>query len=164
MNESQKKNIAKVIKELEGEYTVMFDSDQHIGVDIDQATIIRLIRMSDLNFYSGFKIPKVKPVTVEWLMERIHKADNVEYINHTKLFEKLNEKLGMKLTPTSYGLGMESIFVSHTTMHEMADTKKEILDAHNIEYTIDVSEASWVFRFRISKSSKNIDRINSIIT
>lgn len=164
MDLKQLNNLKKAVSELSCDYTIQFHTKNEVCVPISKDVVeINMINNNAIWEMTTIKLPKKKPITAEYLLERVAKLNNRVYVNHRETFAKLNEKLGLGLTPNSYGLGIESIFHSHKSMHDKGDEIKAILDSHGIEYTISVSDASWVYRLQISKKESNINRINKII-
>ncbi len=164
LSNSQFKNLQKLVKELKATHVIQFHTPNDICVPISKnVTSINVINLNAIWESNEIKIPKVKPLTVEYVLGRIEKMNGRVYVNHRETFKKLAEKLKLNVTPYSYGLGMESIFHSHENMHKDADKITEVLKSKGIEYTIGVSDASWVYQIKISKKESNINKINKII-
>jgi len=104
-----------------------------------------------------------KEITFEYIIDKINK-DNV-YKSFCDNFKKLlpeRFKNSIDVYPASYGIG---IFVALSFRNEKETIKTEIentLKKHNVIYSNEYSDAGWVFRYKISKSKDNIDKINSI--
>ncbi len=140
-------------------YTLLFFNNDNINVvDPSTATEMSVINFEpDLYTYkSSIKLPKSKEVTYEWIMNKI--SDNKEFINLSAILKKHLPK-GLLCYPTSYGIGVENIFRSHT---ENSDLVVLLLTKFGIEFTNEYSEAGWVYRFKISKSKANINKIQNI--
>jgi hypothetical protein len=100
-------------------------------------------------------------VTFEWIMNKINK-DKV-YKSFSENFNKILKSKGLvniNAYPTTYGIG---IFVFAGT--KIPETKKNIenlLNSLGIIYTTEYSDANLVFRYKISKSKENIEKIEQI--
>lgn len=164
MTTTQLNNVKKTVKELSNEYNVQFDTVTDICVnELNKDVVLcRFFKTESLWNMTEVKIPMKKPYTAEYVLERIAKLEKREYVNHTETFKILVEKLKLNVSATSYGLGMESMFHGHEQMHKAGDKIGDILKANGIEFTISVSEASWVYRFNISKKESNINKIKAL--
>jgi hypothetical protein len=140
------KNLESQLKEL------------NISVDIS------IVDMSNgFDMYS-FKLPKKKEVNFEWVMNKLN-ADRT-FQNFTESFKKLLSVKGysnsINVYPTSYGIGVFVLFNCRDMVSGIKTDVESVLSEYGIEYTESVSDAGWVFRFRISKSKENISRISKI--
>jgi hypothetical protein len=106
----------------------------------------------------SFKTPKNKEITTDWIMNKIAQKENYTSINWNKIFEPLKLD-NIHFYITSYGIGVETIFGSK---HETRNKINEYLDNLGIEYKNEYSDANWVFRYKISKSKENIEKINKL--
>lgn len=59
--------------------------------------------------------------------------------------------------PTTYGIGVFILFWWEG--NDNIDKVKRILDDRGIEYYNEYSDKKWVYRFKISKSKSNIEKI-----
>lgn len=109
-----------------------------------------------------FNAPKNKEVTPSYLFDKVLKAMDKEniYKNLRRVFEKMLPSYAFYAT--SYGVGMDALFKSHKSVIEAAQGLCDYLDANKIEYRNEYSDAAWVYRFVISKNSKNIEKINAL--
>lgn len=165
LSSKQLKEVKKTVLELSQEYVIQYNTEYDVAVgvldkNVESLTVFKSTSVWDMK---EIKIPKKKPFTTEYVLERLAKLDKRKYVNHRDLFQKVIDKLGLNLTANSYGFGMESMFSGHTQMHKQADIIKEVLDKNKILYTISVSDASWVFRFNISKTQKNLKMLKELI-
>jgi len=104
------------------------------------------------------KLPKVKTVTFDWLMNKIHAESH--FINLAKHCANIVGNDGITVYPTSYGIGVFRLF------GDVGARIKEIelaLEAGDIEYTNEYSEAMYVYRFKISKAMDNIKRLEKLV-
>lgn len=113
-------------------------------------------------YYDNITIkPIPKKVTLEWVMNKINK-DKV-YKNFSESFNKLLKAKGygsINAYPTTYGIG---VFVGFGLgIAETKQTIEKLLKSLGIEFTTEYSDAMWVFRYKISKSKSNIEKIDSI--
>jgi hypothetical protein len=111
----------------------------------------------------SIKLPSKMEVTFEWVMNKINK-DKI-YKSFSENFNKILKSKGLvniNAYPTTYGIG---IFVFAGT--KIPETKKNIenlLNSLGIIYTTEYSDANYVFRYKISKSKENIEKIEQIET
>jgi hypothetical protein len=82
-------------------------------------------------------------------------------VNLQKVFAKVLPNYNFYAT--SYGVGMDAYFKSHDKILQIASPLIELLNSNNIEYYTEYSDASWVFRFKISRSKENIKRLLQIV-
>jgi hypothetical protein len=114
-------------------------------------------------YYIGksIKVPAKKEITVEWVLEKLG-ADKV-YKDFAQYFKKLLTGNNFNCYPTSYGIG---VFVAIGARKDIETTKGQIdvlLNNLGIQYTTQYSDAMWVFRYKISKSKENIEKIQKIL-
>jgi hypothetical protein len=109
-----------------------------------------------------FNAPKNKEIIPTYLFDKVAKSMNKEntYKNLRRVFEKMLPSYAFYAT--SYGVGMDALFKSHETVIQAAQGLCDFLDKNGIEYKNEYSDAAWVYRFVISKSRKNIDKINAL--
>lgn len=120
---------------------------------------------TDSNGYSNYigktiKCPNKKEITLEWILSKLNTDNTFE--NFCEKFNKFIEGKGLNAYPTSYGIGVFSLFGGKS----IVEAKLEIettLNFIGIKYTNEYSEAGWVFRYKISKAKENIDTINTWI-
>lgn len=144
-------------------YLVSFWENVYSYSEIDETTPEKAKQLNISNFEEGIIgkvviVPKVKEVTFDWLMGKIHKEE--EFVSLSKYFVKLIDDRGITIYPTSYGIGVFRLF------GEVSDRIKQIedmLNASGITYTNEYSEAGWVYRFKVSKSKENIEKLEKLI-
>jgi hypothetical protein len=106
------------------------------------------------------KAPK-KELTYAMIQDKMNKDKT--FVNFCNDFKKLlpeKYKNMMDIYPTSYGIG---VFVALNFRNEKTIAINEIeriLTEKNIIYKNQFSDAGYVYRFLISKSKENIERIN----
>lgn len=159
--------IAK-LKEL---YIIEFVTETNIFEDTpvppSQATHIsilwEIVDGEKLLVMEKIKTPKKKEVTVEWVLNKLNK-DSL-YTNFASVFSKLlKEKgYGSSAYATSYGIGVFVAFGFRKNINAAIMNIEAMLNDLNIDYKTERSNAGWVFRFRLSKSQANINRIKEIV-
>lgn len=154
------------IKFLDSNYNYQFYDDNINDVEPSKATELHIAWELNTNepalISKSIKTPKVKEVTIEYILNKLN-ADYVykSFANH---FNKVVNKFGFNAYPTTYGIG---VFVAVGFRSDIDETKAKIesfLNEYGIIYTTEYSDAHWVFRFKISKSVKNIEIIEKIIS
>ena len=108
-----------------------------------------------------FKAPKTKEITVSYLFDKYNKYLGQEqaYQNLSAIFKKLLPSYNFY--ETTYGVGMEALFLTHEQVLKRAEPLLKLLNKLAIEYNTEYSDASWVYRFKISKSNDNLEKINN---
>lgn len=108
-----------------------------------------------------FKTPKTKEITVSYLFDKCNKYLGQEqaYKNLSAIFKKLLPSYNFY--ETTYGVGMEALFLTHEQVLKRAEPLLKLLNKLAIEYNTEYSGASWVYRFKISKSKDNLEKINN---
>lgn len=158
------KNLVKLLSEENIRITLYKSSD--FGTELDSNVIetdadeIVVSSTTELFTFFTYKLPKKKEVTVEWILNKFAKSTDNTYIDFTNKFRKLlnkDVKEGINIYPTTYGIGVSILFGQPKGI----DVIKERLDNANIEYKIEYSDAGWVYRFVISKSKSNLDKLKS---
>lgn len=156
-------NISKsTIKKLELDYTIHFMDDFMNEASYENATILGIGWEIENGTPSGYvgkdlKAPKKMEVTYEWISDKINKQ-NV-FVNFCDNFNKFLRSKGLRGYATSYGIGIESLFVGSKNLKENKTSIENELNSLGIKYTTEYSEAHWVFRYKISQSKENIERL-----
>jgi len=119
---------------------------------------------NDGNYLNQFiKLPKKKTITIQWLMNKLNN-DKV-YKSFANKFQKLLKtkikNSGYNVYATTYGIGVSNFLNFKKEKQHKEITK--LLTELNIEYKTEYSDGGWVFRFKISKSERNIQKINEFI-
>lgn len=134
-------------------------SDEYMNErDFDNCTICHI---SEMNPYISVSIKK--PVRKEFneafIMEVIAKKRNAKKAIRTdwhKIFGKLTI---VRVYETSYGLGMCALFQSNAEFTAEVQRMADKLTELGIDFNNEFSEAHWVYRFKISKSAGNVNKI-----
>jgi len=153
------KNLDELLKE-EGWNVSYYDKNVN-NVPKEKAYQISLSKFDPYYENISIKLPSKMEVTFEWVMNKINK-DKV-YKSFSENFNKILKSKGLEninAYPTTYGIG---IFVFAGT--KIPETKKNIenlLNSLGIIYTTEYSDANFVFRYKISKSKENIEKIEQI--
>lgn len=127
---------------------------------IDEATTLEIYTKDG---FCKFVAPKSKEITIEYLFDKLNKSTQ-----QGKAWENLSDLFG-KLLPnynfyaTSYGVGMDAFLKSHARVLEVAQPLVEILLKNGIDFNTEYSDAALVFRFKISKSKDNIEKLKNLI-
>ena len=153
------KNLDELLKE-EGWNVSYYDKNIN-NVPKEQAYQISLSKFDPYYENITIKLPSKMEVTFEWVMNKINK-DKV-YKSFSENFNKILKSKGLaniNAYPTTYGIG---IFVFAGT--KIPETKKNIenlLNSLEINYNTEYSDANYVFRYKISKSKENIEKIKQL--
>lgn len=107
------------------------------------------------------RTPKKMEVTYEWILQKINK-ENV-FVNFCDKFNTFLKTKGLRGYATSYGIGIESLFVGSKNLKENQTSIENELNSLGIKYTTEFSDAYWVFRYRISQSKDNIKKLTKAI-
>jgi len=88
-----------------------------------------------------------------------------EYSRFAGEFRRLINAKGLdkswSVYPTEYGIG---IWIYYNWNSERdCRLVKELMDESGVEYSNEYSNAAWVYRFRLAKGEKNLDRIREVI-
>ena len=150
-----------LISELESlGYSVNFFDDYCNESDLINATELSLLNINDGYVdINNIKLPKKKLVDIKYVMNKIN-SDKV-YQNFSKYFAKLVDDNSFSIYPTSYGIGVSVLFFSRHDKPAI-DGLKDILNKTGIKYSNEYSDAHWVYRFKISKSKENIEKIKQL--
>lgn len=154
----------ETINKLSLDYTVTLMDEGMCEVEPEQATHISIgweIINGEPSGYVGkyLKAPMKKEVTYGWVLKKINQeslfavfCDKFNYFLKTK---------GLRGYATSYGIGIESLFVGSKNLEENKLSIENELNLLGIKYTTEYSEAHWVFRYKISKSKENIKKLEN---
>ncbi len=158
----------ETISQLKQVYTFWFADKNFIETsDIDKAVEIHIGFELDekgepTNYISKSIKATKKEITFDYIVDKINQQ-NI-YKSFATHFSKLLKPLNLQAYPTTYGIG---IFVALNNKQKSETIQTEInniLNKHNVVYSNEFSDAHWVYRYKISKSKENIERINKIIT
>lgn len=109
------------------------------------------------------KLPKNKEkVTIDWILSKVQ-SDEV-YQNFANEFKKLLVKeyqVNLNVYPTSYGIGIDT-FNYQGFFTENRTKVENFLLKLGINFSTEYSAASLVYRFKISKSKDNIEKLKLI--
>ena len=130
------------------DYNTMEDTN-----NINEAQYLSFVFASSITV----KLPKKKLITIDWLNEKLNKSS--EFLNLTKYLNKIAYQYSLVCYPASYGIGICNIFGKSAKSVERITT---ILDHNSIEYYNEYSDAAWVYRFKISKSIENINKLKQL--
>jgi DNA polymerase III sliding clamp (beta) subunit (PCNA family) len=152
-------NLEEILKD-EG-YSILYYTDNSTDqVSPEIATEISVYRLEPYYEQKLIKLPKKQQVTVDWIMDKLS-SDSI-YKSFTDKFEKLlNEKgiKGVNAYPTTYGIG---IFILFGNTNETKERIDSLLKQYGIEFKNEYSDARYVYRYVISKSKENIERMEKM--
>lgn len=142
-------------------WNVSFYDNNINEVSKEKATKIVVSRFDPYYESVTIKAPSKMKVTFDWVMIKVNndKVYKTFYENFNQLLKSKGFK-NVNAYPTTYGIG---VFVAFGMKIE--ETKKiieNLLNSLGIEYTTEYSDAQYIFRYKISKSKSNIDKINSL--
>ena len=149
MDTKQKEALEKDLLKITGKDIKILTYDNEVYPDFIQVWGSKI---------KSIKIPKNKSlITAQWILNKI---DN-SYTNLKPLFKQL--ELKGNIYYTSFGFSYDMFFKSQKDFDNDIKTLQDKLDELNINYTNELSNAGWVYRFRISKNKSNLDKINNLI-
>lgn len=155
----EKFNISKeTLSFLDENYSYGFYNDFFNESTIEKASILSIGFSKDGEYVGKTIKPLKKEITIEYIINKIN--FNSIYTNFSKSFNKLIELDGYNSYPTTYGIGIFVLFCRKTESIAKITAKLESL---GIEYRNEYSDAGWVYRFRISQSKENINKINKFL-
>jgi len=149
------------INKIELDYTIWFEDDYTNEVSPQKATYINIgFERGEPNIFIGksFKAPKKMEVTYEWVAKKINRKK--ELVNFCKNFNTFLKKHGLRGYPTSYGIGVETIYKMTGNFDQICALIEKKLNSFGIKYKTEYSDAHWVFRYKISQSAENIEKLN----
>jgi len=147
------------IKKLESVYSVQYYDKFCNQKSISEATEIYIGTELHPTLYIGIhktiKAPK-KEIDFNYILSKLN-AETI-YINFANYFENLINKKFEKISvyATTYGIGL---FLPYKI--DVQQIESELINL-NINFTTERSEAGFVYRFKISKSKENIEKINQL--
>jgi len=122
--------------------------------------IIGSSKTGDFVDYIGKTIKSTKKeTTLEYILSKLS-SDRV-YQSFACTFEKLLNCRGISCYATTYGIGIASIY--NSCFSELKTEVETKLNELGIAFETEYSSARWVFRYKISKSVSNIQKIKRII-
>lgn len=158
-------NITKeTIELLKKNYSIIFMDDFCNEVSVEKATELRIgfeNTLEGTNYIGKSVKATKKETTFDYVVSKIQ-SDKI-YKNFSNVFGKLVKKHGFSVYPTSYGIGVFCAIGLRSDIQSSKNKIDEMLKSFGIEYSTEYSDAGWVFRYKISKSSKNISLIESVI-
>lgn len=155
-------NISKqTIEALNEMFSFTFYDNFTNEVEVSKATEI-FIGFTKEGEYIGKTIKAIKKeITIEYVMDKLN-VDKT-FKSFSNYFNSIISKFGLSAYATTYGIG---VFVAVGHRNSITETKAKVektLAEMGIKFTTEYSEAGWVFRYKISKTSENINLIQTII-
>jgi len=146
-------------------------NDLYDTTDIENASVMVLARekydseVENWKFSYEILLPQKKKITFDYIINKIiskHKSNNF-YKRMGKYLEKflinLGFKSGVHVYPSSYGIGVYTLFSNITKINEILDKE---LNKFGIEYETEYSDARWIYRYKIKNTKQNIKRFESM--
>jgi len=128
------------------------------GIEFEKISV----SSKDLNKIITITLPSdFKKLNASLIIEKFESKINTDkiYIDFAKKFSKLCGN-GCTVYPTTYGIGVCTLLKS--TLDYNREKYENKLSELGIDYTNEYSDAGWVYRFKISKSKENINRIEKL--
>ena len=116
------------------------------------------IKKNDKARYITIKLNK--NFSEDWLRQKIERIQN----NPTKNFKVTFKKLKIKgnIYYTSFGFSYDMFFKSKEQFEKDIQKIKDYLTSKKIVFRNEFSDAFWVYRFVISQSTKNLNKITNL--
>ncbi len=119
---------------------------------------IEMGRLED-GHYLGVVFPPIAKVSTDWAVARfcalLESKQAKQSVKWGPIFAKAGIQ-GCNFYPTSYGFGMYAMIGD---IQEKAKAVRQFLESRGIEYRNEFSEARWVYRFVVSTSKANIQKL-----
>lgn len=110
------------------------------------------------------KVSVKKEVTEEYLQKLIDKNEKAysgAYGEFSIKMQKLIKAAGygayLSVYPTTYGIGVLRLYNWH--FNEESKVIENILNKYGVEYYNELSEAGWVYRYKVSKKKDNLAKV-----
>ena len=165
--EENRKNVEKNIEDklLSLGYHSTFLDDYMDNTSPDKATTIYLGFTTEGDMVGKtIKLPKRDKFTVKSILEKLQ--DSKVYESFTDNFRNLLRKEGfsdgLTVYPTTYGVGVFVGFGFKDRIDSLKNKIQKILDSYDLNYSTEFSDAQMVFRYKISKSKQNINKLNNL--
>lgn len=155
-------NITKqTIEAIEELFTYNFYDNNLNIVPVNEAEFLHIgFTKSDFQYISKDIKSTKKEITLEYILNKINKDKTFK--NFSNKFSKLIEIPGTSVYPTSYGIGVFIAFGFRDKIGNIKNSIESKLNSLRLNYNTEYSEGGWVFRYKISKSQKNITIINNL--
>lgn len=102
-----------------------------------------------------------REITLDYILNKIN--TDKTYVAFTEYFNSLIKKHGLHAYPTTYGIGVFVLINWKGSADRAKKQVEDILDELGVKYTTEYSDARIVFRYKISKSAENINRIKELV-
>jgi hypothetical protein len=154
------KNLEIQLKEI-GISFILHDKYMNVVENPTEAIEMIIYEYEPVFKMKTIKLPKTKLVDFDYIMNKIN-TEKI-YQNFANNFRQLLVGSGFEnsinVYPTTYGIGFFVLFNFRNNNHNIKLKIDEILNNKGIEYKNEFSDAGWVFRYKISKSKENIERL-----
>jgi hypothetical protein len=102
-----------------------------------------------------------KNLTKDWILTQIEKILNFSSKKLYPIFKLLNLK-GGRIYYTSYGIGYDCFMQSKSIFDKEVNEIEEILNKYDIKFKGQFSDKFYVYRFIISTSAENLNKIKDL--
>lgn len=149
--------------------TISFELEDlvaHQGLTLGECGCLQILGFLEEQYVCiQFKTPQRKEITFEYLMDKVSKVCSMQscYKNLSDLFCKLLPNYSSRFFPTTYGLGFDTFLLTDAKVQETTKSLSDFLKSKQIAFENEYSDARWVYRFKISKAKKNIERLKKIL-
>lgn len=107
------------------------------------------------------KLPtNINNINKDTIISQIGKWLNYASKNLEPIFKKLN--ISGNVYYTSYGIGYDCFMKSQQKFNTDIEMIANKLNEYGIKYSEEFSDARWVYRFRISTSNENLNKIKAL--
>jgi hypothetical protein len=143
-------------------YVMFCDYDTLDEVNLKDATGINIgcYDQGVIPIGTFMRTPKKKPIDLEWVMSKVNKDST--FISLTETMKTVvGNNSGIAVYAASYGVGMFRLFgIDKDRLTKI----RSFFESNSIEYRNEYSDANYVYRFVISKSKDNIERIKKALS
>lgn len=158
------------IKKLQYDYNFEFYNEHYQIVKPNDATHLSIICQTHnhkpltIGQFIGksIKTPRKKEITYQWVIEKLNPSQNISYANFCKLFSNFINNQNLRAYATTYGIAIESIFKKESDIVQEQNIIEHKLKSLGIIYKTEYSDAHWIYRYKISKSKENIEKIKQV--
>ena len=138
--------------------------DMQETYQFDKANYIRIVNMGDNSLtHKTIKILKnLDRFNLEYILDRMSVENIYKPItNLVRKFLREQDYTGLAVYPASYGFGLDA-FGRRDKFEQRDKDIRALLEKYGLKYTVEYSDAGWVFRYKLSKSRENIEKLKSI--
>lgn len=151
----------ETINFLSADWYLVYYDDFLNEVALQEATKLHLCSKGGDYFLKTIKAIKSE-MSIDYIISKL--GDTSTYKNFVKNFKTLlPEEMRNNLVcyAASYGIGILVCAGIRSRIENVKQEIKDILNKKGIEYSTEYSDAHWIFRYKISKSKENIERMTN---